>query len=150
MGMFDKDKMYSGKRLDLEFQQDEEFVLYDVPAIINDVPTDVGMARKTILTVATMASPKEAFFVGTMASAVADKAEQAEASDFPAVVLWTKVHSEAFNTEALVLSFVRRYDGEALSPEEVKALKATAPGVEDVPFDGNSDAKTDSKAAAKS
>lgn len=151
MGMFDKDKLYSGKRLDVEFIDGEEFIIYDVPAIIPNVPTNVGgeekMAKKTVMTVAKMGAPTDAFFCGTFASAIAEKAEEAEANDFPAVVSWTRVPSN-YNTEALVLQFLRRYDGDRIPQEEIDRMKHTAPGAEDTSHLNGDEAKSKAKSKA--
>jgi hypothetical protein len=110
MGMFDKDRLYGGDRLDETFQFGDTFILHSVEVLEEPVPTEVGDATKTILTVSKRDNPGEQFKVGTLASAIAEKAREAEASDFPAVVKYHQVTSEKWGTEAAVISLVEPYD----------------------------------------
>lgn len=112
-GMFDKDKEI-GRQLEATFKAGDEFVLFDVVIQPDRVETAIGPARKTTLTVVKL-DPNtgkeigDKFEVNTLASAIADKAEDASPDDFPAVVAWMKVHSANFNTDATVLQFIRDY-----------------------------------------
>lgn len=110
MGMFDKDRLYGGERLDQTFAFGDTFILWGVEVLAEPVPTEVGNATKTILTVSRKDAPGEQFKVGTLASAIADKARDAEESDFPAVVKYEQVTSEKWGTEAAVISLVEPYD----------------------------------------
>lgn len=109
MGMFDKDKEI-GLILTNEFQQGEEFVLHGVSVDAEPVQTSIGPARKTRLMVERLDGNHREYEVTTLGSAIADKAEQAEPSDFPAVVKWLQVKSN-FGNDATVLQFVRPYEG---------------------------------------
>lgn len=113
MGMFDKDKEI-GQIMEQVFQEREEFVLWAATVAPDPVPTEIGDAEKTVLSVSRLSAEGrqvgERFDVNTLASAVAGKAKDAEPDDFPAVVTWLRVHSKAYNTQATVLSFVREYD----------------------------------------
>jgi hypothetical protein len=108
MGMFDKDKEI-GLALTREFANNEEFALYGVSVQENAVQTDFGWAAKTTLTVArldTNARPGPQFQVTTLGGAIADKAREADADDFPCVVKWITVPSKA-GQDATVLQWVR-------------------------------------------
>jgi len=110
MGMFDKDRLYGGERLDKWCEPGDRFILWGVEIVDEPVPTSVGNAIKTLLKVSTLDAPENQTIVGTLASAIAEKAKDAEESDFPAVVEFQKVHSQEYNTEAAVIQFVEPYD----------------------------------------
>lgn len=116
MGMFDKDRMYGGDRLDEVFDLGDTFILWNVEILDKRVPTDVGDATKTVLEVSRESAPDEHFKVGTLASAIAEKAADAEPSDFPTVVKLEKVHSARWGTDALVISLVEPYDAANPTP----------------------------------
>lgn len=117
MGMFDKDRLYGGERLDETFSFGDTFIVWGVEVLPDPVPTEVGNATKTILEVSKRDAPADRFKVGTLASAIAEKAREAEASDFPAVVKYHQVTSEKWGTEAAVISLVEPYDAsEAEAP----------------------------------
>lgn len=107
MGMFDKDKEI-GLILTNEFERGQEFILHNAVVDAEPVKTDIGDARKTRLTVSKMDAPRDTYEVTTLGSAIADKAEEAEDSDFPAVVKWLQV-SGRFGNDATVLQFVKPY-----------------------------------------
>lgn len=117
MGMFDKDRLYGGERLDQTFEYGDSFILWGVEVLAEPVPTEVGQATKTFLTVSRLDSPGEQFKVGTLASAIADKAREAEESDFPAIVKFEKVTSEKWGTDAAVISLVEPYDAQAAAAD---------------------------------
>lgn len=110
MGMFDKDKEI-GRVLTDEFTERQEFILYGVSVDKKTVPTDLGEARKTRMEVAKMDDPSERFECTSLGGAIADKAEQAEGDDFPAVVEWRRVASKKGN-DATVLQFIRPWKGQ--------------------------------------
>jgi hypothetical protein len=107
MGMFDKDKEI-GNRIDTEFEIREDFILWAAEVSPDLITTEIGDARKTLMEVSRLDEPDIHFEVTSLASAIADKAELADPSDFPAVVQLRKVASR-FGNEALVLQFVRSY-----------------------------------------
>lgn len=109
MGMFDKDKEI-GRQLHTVFNFGDEFILFGVKDG-GEVRTEIGDAKKTVLEVARKDDPQERFEVSTLASAIAAKAAEAEASDFPAVVQLLKVPSN-FGGTAVVLQFVRPFNGQ--------------------------------------
>lgn len=106
-GMFETDKEI-GLRVDTEFELREEFILYDAEIAGDLVDTKIGKARKTILTVARLDEPDVRFETTTLASAIADKAQDATPDDFPVVVELRKVAS-SFGNDALVLQYKRDY-----------------------------------------
>ncbi len=110
MGMFDKDKLYGGERMDDHFNTGDEFILWGAQVLPDKIPTSVGDARKTLLQVSRTTDPELVFIVGTLASAIADKANEADPSDFPAVVKLAKVPS-SFDNEATVIQFVAEWEG---------------------------------------
>lgn len=105
MGMFDKDKEI-GRQLTAVFAAKEEFVLYDIHVLEEKVNTTLGDADKTVLTVSSLDDTDTRFEVSTLGSAIANKAREAEPSDFPAVVCWMEVDSN-FGNQATVLQFIR-------------------------------------------
>jgi len=72
------------------------------------IATSIGDARKTRMQVSRLDSPDVVFEVATLASAIADKAEEASADDFPCVVQLRRVAGR-FKSDALVLQWVRPY-----------------------------------------
>jgi hypothetical protein len=106
-GMFGKDKEF-GLRIDTEFDLGEEFILWDASVAPELVDTEIGKARKTLLEVSRLSDPDTHFACGTLASAIADKAELATPTDFPAVVELRRVAGR-FKAEALVLQYKRDY-----------------------------------------
>lgn len=108
-GMFDKDKEI-GLRIDTEFDLREAFILWDAAVAPELVDTTIGKARKTLLEVSRLDEPDQRLSCSTLASAIADKAEQASVDDFPAVVELRKVAGR-FGNEALVLQYIRDYKG---------------------------------------
>jgi hypothetical protein len=129
MSMFTKDRLYGGKRLDQEFQLGESFILWGIEVMAEPVPTEWGEATKTLLDVSRVEAPDERVIVGTLASAIADKAKDAEPSDFPAIVTYEKV-TGSHGTDAQVISFVGPYD----EPTTAKAKGKNAAKSEDAPF----------------
>lgn len=111
MGMFEKDKMYGGERLDKWAEPGDRFVLWGVVEFIEDVPTSIGDGTKVILEVSSLDAPDNKTRVGTFASAIVEKSRDAEPSDFPAVVMLETVESKQYDTDALVLSFVEPFTG---------------------------------------
>ena len=109
MGMFDKDKEF-GLDVTDAFQIGEPFALYAATVGPKDIETKVGLARKTTLTVRRLDDAGQPtgdkFDVGTLASAIGDKAEQAEPSDFPCKVELRQVDSANFGVTALVLQWI--------------------------------------------
>jgi hypothetical protein len=123
MGMWDRDILYGGERLDAhvnvgETRQDaEEVALFDIVIVSDEVPTDLGNATKTALVICKLSAdgtktegkPLE---VNTLAQAVAEKARTKGEGDLPAVVCFFKAPAgtEGFS-DATVMQFVRRWDG---------------------------------------
>lgn len=108
MGMFDKDKEI-GRQLIPTFKFGDEFILWDAQVDADPVTTKIGPARKTRLLVSRLDKPADKFELSTLGSAIADKAEEAEESDFPAVVQVLQVEGQA-NSQATVLQFVKPYE----------------------------------------
>src|SRR5438876_12398402 len=113
-GMFSKDKEI-GNRIDTEFDLREDFVLWDASVDKETVETKIGKARKTRLKVSRLDAPENVFECTSLASAIADKAAEAQGEEFPCVVQLRRVAGR-FGNEALVLQYVREYDYSA--PEE--------------------------------
>lgn len=134
-GMFAKDRLYGGTRLDEWTDLNTSFVLWGAHVLDELVPTSVGDARKSILLVATMDNPYLVDECGTLASAIAEKVDEADESDFPAIVQLMKVKSATWQTDATVLQFVdyfkddngsdvvRKDTGEIIRPAKTAAKK---------------------------
>lgn len=119
MGMFDKDKQFAPDgRLDEVYPPGEtdtrkgsDFVLWGVEAR-GTFKTDIGDAEMTWLTVSDLLQPEDKKVIGTLSKPIAEKAAEADPTDFPAVVRCLLVSTE-FN-DAMVLQWIREYDdGEA-------------------------------------
>lgn len=114
-GMFDKDKQFAPDgRLDevyppgpTDSREGSKFVLWAVEDK-GTFDTEVGQARITWLTVSDELMPETKKVIGTMSKPIAEKADEADPSDFPCVVKCLKVSTD-FN-DAMVLQFVREYD----------------------------------------
>lgn len=113
MGMFDKDKEF-GNRLDQEFEENAAFILWNAWLPGKTITTNVGDAEVCTMQVSRMDNPADDFEVTTVASAVVEKVKEAEEGDFPAVVKWRRVPSRFKNQKALVLQFVKAYEGAGL------------------------------------
>lgn len=109
MGMFDKDKEFGLDATDA-FQIGERFALYGATRGEKNIETKVGLAAKTTMIVRRLDSADhpigDTFEVTTLASAIGDKADQAEPSDFPCLVELRHVDSTNFGVKALVLQWV--------------------------------------------
>lgn len=118
MGMFDKDKEI-GRILTSVYSYGDKFILRNATVEAEPVQTEIGPARKTVLETSPLDKPQDVDTVSTLASAIADKAEQAEPDDFPCVVELLEVNSN-FGNRATVLQFVRPWD----DPASVKSQLA--------------------------
>jgi hypothetical protein len=115
MGMFEKDKQFAPDgRLDevyppgeVDTREGPDFVLWGVEAK-GTFTTEIGDAAMTWLTVSDVFAPETKKVIGTLSKPIAEKAAEAEPSDFPAVVRCLKVKTE-FN-DAMVLQWIRAYD----------------------------------------
>lgn len=110
MGMWEKDRAFGGTRLDKWIDDDVSFIVWDASIVAEDIPTEIGVARKAELVVSSFTEPNLVEKVGTLASAICEKVGLAEPSDFPAVVMTQHVEGKKYGKPAYVLSFVRPYD----------------------------------------
>lgn len=122
MGMFDKDKVF-GVRLDQEFRLGEHFILRGVNLTGETIDTNFGPAEVVRLTVSKLSKPDYQYECQTVASAIVDKAREAEDGDFPAVVSLIRVKTKN-SANALVLQFIAPY----------AESYGYAPDDEDIPF----------------
>lgn len=130
-GMFKKDKEYGGTRLDEWATEGEPFILFNAGIVSRDVETSVGKARRTALVVAALDKDGNAILpaetVFTLASAIADKVEDAEPTDFPSLVTTGTVASATYETDAYVLSYAGPYAGKPVKDADVPPLPETVP-----------------------
>lgn len=125
MGMFDKDKQFAPDgRLDEVYPPGEtdsregpKFVLWGVESK-GTFKTDIGDADMTWLTVSDELTPEDKKVIGTLSKPIAEKAAEADPTDFPAVVRCLKVSTE-FN-DAMVLQWIRAYDDGETPPAKGK------------------------------
>lgn len=115
MGMWEKDRLFGGKRLAEEFELGEPFVLY-AGKVVGSFETDLGTATKSVLTVqkydpSAKDGTGEVFNAGTLASAIAEKLRDQEPSDFPAIVTTAKVPSSTDGQDAYVIQYVGPFTG---------------------------------------
>lgn len=135
-GMWDKDVLYGGERLDAHVRigdtraEAEEVLLLDITIVSDEVPTDLGNATKTALVIDKLSadgtkSEGKALEVNTLAQAIAEKARVKQDGDLPAVVCFFKAPSgtEGFQ-DATVMQFVRRWDGKI---PDFRPLQETLP-----------------------
>lgn len=127
MGMFTKDVLYGGLRLDESIKigtveegptGGDRVVLIDAITIAAPIVTDIGTAYKTVLRIVKMDkdnNPKgDPIDCGTLASAIYGKVQDKEDGDLPAVVtFFVTPSSKAGNNDATVMQFVSPYDGAA-------------------------------------
>jgi hypothetical protein len=110
--MFDKDKSF-GVDVTSVFALGTPFLLWGAKVLPERIDTALGTgekgARKTVLVVSTLADPALHREVTTLASAIADKADDAGPEDFPCKVELRKVGS-SFGGEALVLQWLDNVD----------------------------------------
>lgn len=104
MGMFDKDKAI-GLVLHELVPQGEEFTIWGARVLDEKVNTRFGLTENAELEI-TRKGDRDRMKVTTLASAIVGKVKEAEASDFPAVVIWTKVNTTA-QEDVTVLRFIR-------------------------------------------
>lgn len=137
MGMFDKDRVFGGDRLDEEFEDGIPFLLLDAEVVAEGIDTgnDLPPASKTMLIVAHLKGGNpggpvegEPKVVGTLASAIADKVRLKSDGDLPAVVETQTVPSkDAGRNDAKVLQWVAAWDGDVpkhkLTLEKVAGLE---------------------------
>lgn len=110
-GLWNRQQMYGGLRLDQEFQEKEQFILWGMTSP-GEVELDEGdKAVKTLLTVSRMNEPDEKFEVGTLSKAINEMVGQAEDGDLPAVVFWEEVETKRKMQPAKVLTAVRLWTG---------------------------------------
>jgi hypothetical protein len=109
MGMFDKDKEI-GIILNTWTSEETPFILWEARIIREDFPTNLGPAVQAELVVSKLDAPQDRYKVTTLGSAITSKVREAEADDFPAIVQ-TKMVDTKWGRDALVLSFLKPYDG---------------------------------------
>lgn len=137
MGMFDKDRVFGGKRLDAEIEDGIPFVLFDAAIVAENVQIgdeDMPPATKTALVVAHLkggnpAGPIEgdAIVVGTFASAIAGKVRDKSPGDLPAVVETMTVDSSTKGRNpAKVLQFVAPWRGDI--PKNLPTVESVEAG----------------------
>jgi hypothetical protein len=124
MGMFAKDKEL-GRTLDSVFEMRDEFILWGARVEPGPI-TDIGPSEKTVLEVSRLDHPDEKFEVNTLASAIAAKAKEATAGDFPCVVQLLKVESKTYGGKATVLQYVKDWGDQS--------TRQAAVADDDIPF----------------
>lgn len=115
MSLFTKDRLYGGTRLDEAVKLGEEYVLWDIGIISEEVPTSLGMASKTELVISPVHDSQNYMRVGTLASAIASKVKEARGdhSDLPAIVQFMRVPSaQEGGQDALVVQFISPWEGD--------------------------------------
>lgn len=145
MGMFDKDKeigLIVTRWVDLN----TPFILWDVRILREDYPTDIGLAVQSGMVVSRIDSPDDRYNATTLASAIAAKVREAEAADFPAIVSLAEVKSRFADNKALVLQFLKPYEGPGsksyrpevagapMAAETDKSKSRRARASDDIPF----------------
>lgn len=118
MGMFDKDKQFAPDgRLDeiyppgpTDSREGPQFVLWGVQDKgLFDSDKFEKPAPMTWLTVSDVLMPEDKKVIGTLSGPIHEKATEAEAGDFPAVVRSLSVSSDKGNA-ANVIQWIRAYD----------------------------------------
>ena len=119
-GMWDKQRLLGGKRLQQEFGNEEDFILWKIERV-GDVPVDDegNLAPKTELTVSRLTSPDEKFPIGTLSQAIDLLAQDAESKsvegDLPAVCHWTETETKRGLQPAVILVALRPYVSQPVS-----------------------------------
>jgi hypothetical protein len=121
MGMWSKDALYGGIRLDQTVtigtgpDDSEKVLLLDAVIVSDEVPTDIGFATKTALLINKLSadgttlegSPIE---VNCLAQSIAEKVKEKADGDMPIVVVFFKVETK-FDNDATVMQATNRWDG---------------------------------------
>lgn len=154
MGLFDRQRLYGGKRLQEEFEQSEPFVLWDLAVVAEGMrlPDESGKVDKVELIVSR--NEQDPFVVSTLSGPirdlayanVRDKKGKPKADDLPCVAHWEVVETkrsreakskggQGFN-DAVVLVMESPYTGPArdlpaftftpITEEDNPLLEATA------------------------
>lgn len=124
MGMFTKDVLFGGERLDKQEwlaigdspHNSTPVLLLDCRIVSDEVPTEIGLATKSELLIAPLSEngtkAETPIALNTLAKAIAEKVRAKEEGDLPAVVCFfvTAASKEGYS-DATVMQFVRRWDG---------------------------------------
>lgn len=128
MGMFDRDVLYGGLRLDREVAigdrregkeriDGDNVVLLDAVIVTEEFPTDIGVATKSNLLIGRLDRTGtriegDLLEVNTLSGPIGEKVKLKSRGDLPAIVTFfmTDASKDGFN-DALVMQGVRRYDG---------------------------------------
>lgn len=108
-GLWGRQQMYGGLRLDQEFEQKQEFILWGLSSPGEVELEDDQTADKTILEVSRLNEPDVKFEVGTLSKAINEMVEHVSDGDLPAVVYWEEVETKRKMQPAKVLTAVRLY-----------------------------------------
>lgn len=108
-GLWGRQQMYGGLRLDQEFEQKQEFILWGLSSPGEVELEDDQKADKTILQVSRISEPDEKFEVGTLSKAINEMVDHVSDGDLPAVVYWEEVETKRKMQPAKVLTAVRLY-----------------------------------------
>jgi len=123
MGMFDKDKLYSGTPIEKWISPNVDFILHGVEIVTEEFPLDNGdKATKTELYVSELDSPENVVKVSTLSGNIAANVKDAEASDFPSVVQFHTVASSTQGySDAKAIKLIAPFDGPSkYDPDEVR------------------------------
>jgi hypothetical protein len=109
-GMWDRQRVFGGLRMQQEFTAQEQFILWGITAG-GEVPLDgTDSAPKTVLTVSRMNEPKEKFEVNTLSGPIAEMVTLAQDDDFPVIAYWETVPTKREQSEATVLTALGKYE----------------------------------------
>lgn len=110
-GMWNNQIMFGGLRLDQEFKEKEQFILFDLSSpgevVVGEEDGIEQKADKTLLTVARLDDPSERFEVGTLGKAIREMVDRVQDGDLPVVCYWEKVETKRALQPATVITAVR-------------------------------------------
>jgi hypothetical protein len=107
-GMWERQRVFGGARLQQTFAALEPFILYGIAAV-GEVPLDGdNSAPKTELIVARIDDPDDRFSVNTLSGPINEMATEAKDSDFPVEVYWEQVPTKRELSDATVLTAIRK------------------------------------------
>lgn len=120
MGLFDKQRLYGGKRMQEELPEGEAFILWDLAVVAEGVelPDSSDTVDKTELIVSRESEPDKPFIVTTLSGPIRDMGYQnlrdtkgkPLADDLPCLCHWEKVETKRALSPAVVLVMERPYD----------------------------------------
>lgn len=121
MGLFDKQKLYGGLKMQEELGEGEQFILWDLAVVAEGVqlPDSTDTVDKTELIVSREKEADKPFIVTTLSGPIRDMGYQnlrdskgkPLADDLPCIAHWSKVETKRQLSPAVVLQMDKPHTG---------------------------------------